>query len=290
VRVVYSDASDTGYGGYVVEHGPCVAYGQWTQNEAQQSSTWRELAAVLRVLTAVAAKLLNVRVRWFTDNQNVARILLVGSKKPWLQEVALKVFSLSVQFQIKLEPEWIPRELNERADFLSRIIDYDDWQLNPVVSSELEEAWGPHSVDRFASFHNCQLPHFNSRCWNPGSEAVDAFTVDWRGENNWWCPPIGLLPRVIRHAQACEAQGSMVVPVWLSAPFWPLLCPFNTGVFTWFVREVRELPQVDTLFLPRLSGATLFNGEVLNSRVLALCCDFRRGITGTAVPCIQGTH
>ena len=290
VRVVYSDASDTGYGGYVVEHGPCVAYGQWTQNEAQQSSTWRELAAVLRVLTAVAAKLLNVRVRWFTDNQNVARILLVGSKKPWLQEVALKVFSLSVQFQIKLEPEWIPRELNERADFLSRIIDYDDWQLNPVVFSELEEAWGPHSVDRFASFHNCQLPRFNSRCWNPGSEAVDAFTVDWRGENNWWCPPIGLLPRVIRHAQACEAQGSMVVPLWLSAPFWPLLCPFNTGVFTWFVREVRELPQVDTLFLPGLSGAALFNGEVPNTRVLALRCDFRRGITGTAVPCIQGAH
>ena len=50
VRVVYSDASDTGYGGYVVEHGPCVAYGQWTTHEAHQSSTWRELTAVLRVL------------------------------------------------------------------------------------------------------------------------------------------------------------------------------------------------------------------------------------------------
>ena len=57
VRVVYSDASDTGYGGYVVEHGPCVAYGQWTEQEAQQSSTWRELTAVLRVLMSVATKL-----------------------------------------------------------------------------------------------------------------------------------------------------------------------------------------------------------------------------------------
>ena len=46
VRVVYSDASETGYGGYVVEHGSCVSYGQWTESEAQQSSTWRELAAV----------------------------------------------------------------------------------------------------------------------------------------------------------------------------------------------------------------------------------------------------
>ena len=113
VRVVYSDASDTGFGGYVVEHGAQVAYGQWTKHEAQQSSTWRELSAVLRVLMAVATKLKNFRVRWFTDNQNVARILLVGSKKPLLHALAVKVFSLSVQNHIKLEPEWIPRELNE---------------------------------------------------------------------------------------------------------------------------------------------------------------------------------
>ena len=284
MRVVYSDASDTGYGGYVVEHGPCVAYGQWTTHEAHQSSTWRELTAVLRVLSAVAVKLMNFRVRWFTDNQNVARILLVGSKTALLQATALKIFSLSVQYQIRLEPEWIPRGLNERADYLSRIIDYDDWQLNPLVFSELDNAWGPHTVDRFASFQNSQVPCFNSRCWNPGSEAVDAFTVDWSGENNWWCPPISLIPRVIRHAQACGAKGSIVVPLWPSAPFWPMLCPFKTGCFATFVREVRELPQVDSLFLPGLSGAVLFNGEVPNTPVLALRCDFSGVISGKAIP------
>ena len=34
-----------------------------------------------------------------------------------------------------------------------------------------------------------------------------------------------LVPRVIRHAQACGAVGTLVVPCWLSAPFWPILCP-----------------------------------------------------------------
>ena len=90
----------------------------------------------------------------------------------------LKVFALSVQFHIKLEPEWIPRELNEKADYLSRIRDLDDWMLNPVVFAELDAAWGPHTVDRFASFQNAQISRFNSCSWNPGSEAVDAFTVD----------------------------------------------------------------------------------------------------------------
>ena len=250
VRVVYSDASDTGYGGFVVEHGPCVAYGQWTECEARQSSTWRELTAVLQILMAVVEKLKNCRVRWFTDNQNVARILQVGSKKSGLHATAVKVFSLSVQHHIRLEPEWIPRHLNERADYLSRIVDYDDWQLNPDIFADLDVAWGPHSVDRFASFHNYQVPRYNSRCWNPGSEAVDAFTVDWAGENNWLCPPIGLIPRVIRHAQGCQANVSMVVPMWPSAPFWPLLCPYGSDSFAAFVKECKELPRVRIAFYP----------------------------------------
>jgi len=29
---------------------------------------------------------------------------------------------------IRIEPEWIPREQNELADFYSLIVDYDDWR------------------------------------------------------------------------------------------------------------------------------------------------------------------
>lgn len=36
IRVVYSDASDTGYGGYMVEHGCHIAQGQWLPQEAKQ--------------------------------------------------------------------------------------------------------------------------------------------------------------------------------------------------------------------------------------------------------------
>ena len=138
VRVVYSDASDKGFGGYMVEHGPCTAFGQWSPEEAVKSSAWRELTAVYRVLHSMASKLRDSRVRWFTDNQNVVRILQVGSRKEHLHKVALDVFSLSMNNHIHLEPEWIPRELNEQADYLSRIVDFDDWKLNPAVFGVLE--------------------------------------------------------------------------------------------------------------------------------------------------------
>ena len=39
VRVVYSDASGTGYSGYCVEHGGHITTGRWRGDEAQQSST-----------------------------------------------------------------------------------------------------------------------------------------------------------------------------------------------------------------------------------------------------------
>lgn len=97
VRLVYSDASSTGYGGYTVEHGPQLAHGMWSEEEAAKSSTWRELRGVRLVLESLASKLHNERLRWFTDNQNVARILVSGSKTPQLQAEALAVFSLCVK-------------------------------------------------------------------------------------------------------------------------------------------------------------------------------------------------
>ena len=103
LRVVYSDASDTGYGGYTVEHGHHMAQGLWTQDEATRSSTWRELRAVRMVLESLMEKLRNQRVRWFSDNQNVVRILQTGSKKHDLQCEALAIFSMSLKHQCNCE-------------------------------------------------------------------------------------------------------------------------------------------------------------------------------------------
>ena len=131
VRVVYSDASGTGYGGYIVEHGHLIANGMWSKDEAKASSTWCELRAVRMVLESFQAKLMNERVRWFTDNQNVVRIVQYGSKKPDLQAEALSIFSICLKQHIRIEPEWIPRERNALADYISTLVDYDDWMLNP---------------------------------------------------------------------------------------------------------------------------------------------------------------
>ena len=46
---------------------------------------------------------------------------------------------------------------NEIADYIGRIVDLDDWQVNPVIFQMFDWLWGPHTVDRFASDDNTQL-------------------------------------------------------------------------------------------------------------------------------------
>ena len=95
----------------------------------------------------------------------------------------------------------------------------------PNFFSWIDSMWGSHAVDRFAHIDNTYLPKFYSRFWCPGAAAIHAFTVNWSGAVNWWIPPISLIGWVLRHVRACDAMGSLIVPIWISAMFWLLLCP-----------------------------------------------------------------
>jgi hypothetical protein len=45
---------------------------------------------------------------------------------------------------------------------MSHELDIEDIQLNPRILSQLQQRWGAHSINRFASMLNTQLPHFNA--------------------------------------------------------------------------------------------------------------------------------
>ena len=219
VHIVYSDASGTGYGGFTVEHGCHVAHGAWSEDQAAKSSTWRELKAVQMVLESLIPKLKNERIRWFSNNQNVVRIMEIGSKIPELQEEAFAIFSIVARNLIRIEPQWIPHSKNQQADYLSRLRDTDDWMIQPAIFTHLDRLCQP------AQFTTMYVSRFNSRWWCPNTEAVDAFTCDWGSDINWACPPPFLVPRCIRHAAKTCTVGTLIFPCWSSAPYWPLLYP-----------------------------------------------------------------
>ena len=152
-----------------------MSYQNWSIAETALSSTCRELKAVCLALEAFASRLSGSKVVWYSENQNVASILLNGSRKTDLQLLALQAFHICLQFRISLDPKWIPGDLNSGAELISRLIEFDDYELNDVIFQGSDELWGPHTVYRFACNCYAKLPRFNSRFFQPGSEAVDAF-------------------------------------------------------------------------------------------------------------------
>ena len=250
VRVFfYSDASDTRYGGYFVQCGQDLVSGTWSDKEIRTSSTLRKILAVKFVLLSLLDQLSGLTVKWFRDNQNVTRIVSSGSSKGDLRSEALSNFNNCCSNGISIKMEWIPRTQNDKADFLSRICDSDDWGLLWNTFHNIDLVCGPHSIDRFANYLNAKPSRFNSRFWNPGSEGIDSFVMDWAGENNFICPPVSLIPRVLLHMRNCKASGTLIVPLWHSAPFWPMIC--SDGVnFSDFIIDWMDIPSSKEAFTP----------------------------------------
>ena len=174
---------------------------------------------------------------------------------------------------IYLEMEWIPRTENEKSDYLSRILDFDDWGISFVLLDMIQQRYWPLQVDWFASNYNAKLPKFYSRFWNPSSSGVDAFAAFWGNEFGLFVPPITVIYRVLKKMITDKVYGVLVLPCWRSAVFWPFLCPnglFRKEIVDWF-----DLLTQKEYYIKNKNGRGIFGNIDLRFRMLALNVDFR---------------
>jgi hypothetical protein len=215
---IFTDASDVGA---VVFHknSHLVMFKKWLTLEAGKSSTWREIKAAELIVLYFNDVLKGSSVTCYTDNQNAASIILKGRKVHELQSLALTIFEFCAKNDTQIHTVWMPREQNTQADYLSRILDIDDWAISTEFFHFINEIWGPHSVDIFASSNNAKTKLFNSLYWNPGYLGVSSFNSDWSQDVNWFVPTVPLASRSINHFVKCKAKGTLIVPKWTSPPF-----------------------------------------------------------------------
>lgn len=150
--------------------------------------------------------------------------------------------------------------------------------LNKKYFRILDQLWGPHTFDRFASATNNQCSKFCSRFWCPASAGVDAFAYNWGGENNWVSAPFALLGRVMVHMKACQAVGTVIVPWWPKQQWWHLVRSADGRNWARAVRDAREINvnrQKDP-FLPGPGSANSIIVGAPNWAVYALRVDFSR--------------
>ena len=260
-RIVYSDASSVGCGSVIAVEGK-VFQQSWSEAESRESSTFRELKAVSMSLDSLVEELKFQTVSWFTDNQNVVSIVNKGSKIPELQSISLKIFQKCMLNGITIDVHWIPRDHNCVADEISKMIDYDDYTINDDIFAFLDNAWGPHTIDRFACHYNKKLVLFNSKFFQPGTSGINAFSQGWAFVNNWLCPPTYLTIKVVNQLKNCKAAGTLIVPLWRSAHFWTIIC--DDGVhFSNFVHDWYTLQHIPNLFVRGKAKNCIFgNGQL----------------------------
>ncbi len=241
ISTIHTDASDHGLGCTFSAPGqPQLGSAAPIELEhIAESSTFRELLAVVYALDTFAPLAAGQVLALVGDNQAAVRILTVGSRVPACHRLAIQALQIAADNHIQLRPQWVPRDLNEQADAWSRERDFDDWFLSPATFQRVNRLFGPFEVDLFASHRNTKCTAFFSRWPCPGSVGVDFFLQPWPAARCWACPPFPLALRLLARLlhSPPEHAVAVVLPHWPSQPWWPLLFPDG----------VHAIPQVSCL-------------------------------------------
>ena len=235
----FSDASEYAGAGFALENNNVVHF-MWDMENRTKSSTWRELKTDSNVLESLYDDLKGKMVKLYTDNQNVVKIVKKGSMKPELQNISLHIFHLCLSYNILLEVEWIPRDENCEADFLSKMFDFDDWGVSQNIFDFFNKLWGPFTCDTFADNKNKKVSVFFSRFFTPGTSGIDAFAYDWSKYNNWIVPPVHLISRTTSHMRMCKARCTLIISKWKSAVFWPMIINRFADNYQSYINDLRE--------------------------------------------------
>ena len=260
VRIA-SDASDRGWGAHTLSGPSDIAHEFFSAEECSESSTYRELLGVFRSLQSFIDRCRNSFVVYQVDSMNLLSIVNRGSRSEPINLVARDLYWYCLSNGITLQLEWVPRDQNQIADAISKMYVLDDYQLHPRYFHLLDQRWGPHSVDLFASSRTTHCTRFYSRHWCPGTSGINAFAYDWTHENPWINAPFRLIGYILRRLRDSLATATLILPVWWSAPWWHLLAPDSTHLADYVV-DWLWLPRHDSgLFIPSQDARSPVQGR-----------------------------
>ena len=215
---VITDASHLAWGAVLGHH---HAGGDWSLATSRRSSNYRELLAILLALKSFLPQLASKSVQILTDNVTaLAYVQHKGGPSRVLTSIARAIWTLAVENGISINCKHIAGKDNVIADRLSRLPDKHDWRLHPRIFMYLDSLWGPHTIDRFASYLNCQLPVYNSRFADPPLQRDRRASTDKLGSTQQLCQsPVLLTATGARRHLSSTGSGHRYRPYWRAQPY-----------------------------------------------------------------------
>jgi hypothetical protein len=197
--------------------------------ERATDSNERELLAALHVLISCLPVLKGKTITLHMDNINAVAICSKGSPKPRLQAYAKLIAQICIDNDICLQTVWIPRDINNVADFISKEIDFHDYSVSTIFFNTVcKDMCCRPKVDLFADNRNAQILHFFSTSFCPGTMGVDAFCYNWSLFGLAWIfVSPKLILRALNYLEICKSEALILVPQWKTSHFYPALMAFR---------------------------------------------------------------
>ncbi|KAK3743267.1 hypothetical protein QZH41_016129, partial [Actinostola sp. cb2023] len=154
---IFSDASNTGWGGVV--HTPQEALKvsrYWNPVERKLPIVVKETLALRNTLKSTCSRLKGARIDCFIDNKTLLHCWENhGSRNVEVTDVLKQIYDISLTHHLSLNLQYIPSADNP-ADTPSRRLSDLDCTLSPLAWKQVQQAYGPHSIDLMAIPANVQ--------------------------------------------------------------------------------------------------------------------------------------
>ena len=218
---IFTDASASGWG---IVHNRRHYSGIWLQTDISNHINWKELMVIWCVVTM--PNLQGRRLHIYCDNTTTISYInrFGGTRSAPLMELANKIWNHCLATGITISTSYVPSQFNP-ADPPSRQLRTQlEWSIAPECFQQIDQLWGPHHIDLFATRKNNKTPQFMSWKFDPMAVAQNALLQDWRGWGRLYiCPPWNLIPLVLERLRRYHLPATIITPHWPGALWYPLL-------------------------------------------------------------------
>lgn len=221
--VVQTDSSLLGWG--AVLNGQSIG-GKWTEKERQLHINALEMLAILFAIKSFISVFRNKHVKVLTDSVTAVSYVnnFGGIKSTECDKISRDIWQYCISNQVWITCTHIPGVQNEADKPSRKFKDNTEWELDLQCFRQICCVFGNPEIDLFATRLNKKLEKFCS--WHPDPEArfINAFSLNWRDfKSVYLFPPFSVIGRCIQKIQADGAEGILVVPLWPTQTYFPVL-------------------------------------------------------------------
>ena len=221
---IYTDSSDTGWGGTLDNQ---KVSGKWDQTFVMEHINLKELMAVWKTILHFQHQLSGKSILVASDNTSTVCYLnkLGGTKSQKLLDLTVKILLWCQDHNIHLRARHIPGRFNVISDQLSRLdqIITTEWSIHHNVIDQISKTWENPLIDLFATKYNHKLPVYFSPVPDNQAQAVDAMSQDWSNLTAYAYPPQALLQQVLNKIRDQPCTVYLIAPAWSSRSWYPSL-------------------------------------------------------------------